>query len=56
MDEATAVSPELAGAVNSGVTMLSTDGTSAIAAVGAVMLTLAALAVLFKWVKASFFS
>lgn len=56
MDEAAAVSPELAGAVNSGVSMLTTDGTSAIAAVGAAMLALAALAVLFKWVKAAFFS
>ncbi|MGE4499666.1 MAG: hypothetical protein AB7C96_04900 [Hydrogenovibrio sp.] len=56
MDETTAISPELATAVNSGVDLLSTDGTSAIAAVGAVMLTLAALAVLFKWVKAAFFS
>lgn len=56
MDETTAVSPELAKAVNEGVTLLSTDGTSAIAAVGAVMLGLAALAVVFKWAKATFFS
>ncbi|MDR9499802.1 MAG: hypothetical protein RI556_11550 [Hydrogenovibrio sp.] len=55
MDETTAASPELAGAVNAGVDMITGDGTSAIAAVGAAMIGLAVLAVVIKWVKASFF-
>jgi len=35
---------------------LTTDGTSAITAVGTALLALAGIAVIFKWVKAAFFS
>lgn len=35
---------------------LTTDGTSAITAVGTALLALAGIAVVFKWVKAAFFS
>lgn len=38
------------------VATLTTDGTAAITAVGTALLALAALAVVFKWVKAAFFS
>lgn len=38
------------------VTDLTTDGTAAITAVGTALLTLAGIAVVFKWVKAAFFS
>lgn len=38
------------------VTQLTTDGTSAITAVGTALLALAGIAVVFKWVKAAFFS
>lgn len=46
-----ALPPELETAV----TTLQTDGSSAIAMVGAAMLTLAGIAILFKWAKAAFF-
>lgn len=46
-----ALPPELETAV----TTLQTDGSSAIAMVGAAMLTLAGVAILFKWAKAAFF-
>lgn len=36
-------------------TALETDGSAGIAIVGGAMLTLAGVAVLFKWVKAAFF-
>lgn len=42
--------------VSSTVTQLTTDGTSAITAVGTGLLALAGVAVVFKWVKAAFFS
>jgi len=35
---------------------LTTDGTAAITAVGTALLALAAVALVFKWVKAAFFS
>lgn len=35
---------------------LTTDGTAAITAVGTALLALAGIAVIFKWVKAAFFS
>lgn len=35
---------------------LTTDGTTAITAVGTALLALAGIAVIFKWVKAAFFS
>lgn len=35
---------------------LTTDGTAAITAVGTALLALAGIAVVFKWVKAAFFS
>jgi hypothetical protein len=35
---------------------LTTDGTAAITAVGTALLALAGVAVIFKWVKAAFFS
>lgn len=35
---------------------LKTDGTTAITAVGTALLALAGIAVVFKWVKAAFFS
>ncbi|EPW3816054.1 major capsid protein [Acinetobacter baumannii] len=38
------------------VSTLTTDGTAAITAVGAALLGLAGVAVVFKWVKAAFFS
>lgn len=38
------------------VTDLTTDGTAAITAVGTALLALAGIAVIFKWVKAAFFS
>lgn len=41
--------------VSSAVNTLVTDGTSAISAVGIGLITLAGVAVVFKWVKASFF-
>ena len=46
-----AVPPELTTAA----TALQTDGSAGIAIVGGAMLTLAGVAVLFKWVKAAFF-
>ncbi|MCH7306488.1 major capsid protein [Acinetobacter higginsii] len=42
--------------VTAPVTQLQTDGTTAITAVGTALLALAGIAVVFKWVKASFFS
>lgn len=42
--------------VTAPVATLTTDGTAAITAVGTALLALAALAVVFKWVKAAFFS
>lgn len=42
--------------VSSQVSTLVTDGTSAITAVGVGLITLAGIAVVFKWVKAAFFS
>lgn len=41
--------------LTSAATTLGTDGVSAISTVGGIMLTLAGVAVLFKWAKASFF-
>ena len=38
------------------VSDLTTDGTTAITAVGTALLALAGIAVIFKWVKAAFFS
>lgn len=38
------------------VAALTTDGTAAITAVGTALLALAGIAVIFKWVKAAFFS
>ncbi len=38
------------------VGQLTTDGTTAITAVGSALLALAGIAVVFKWVKAAFFS
>lgn len=38
------------------VATLTTDGTAAITAVGTALLALAGIAVVFKWVKAAFFS
>lgn len=46
-----AVPPE----VTSSALMLSTDGVASISAVGSAMLTMAGVAILFKWVKATFF-
>jgi hypothetical protein len=48
-------SAEVPAAVTSAASTLTTDGVSAISAVGAAMLTMAGVAVLFKWVKATFF-
>ena len=45
-----------AGEADAAVTLLTTDGAAAITAVGGAMLGLAAIAVIFKWVKASIFS
>lgn len=42
--------------VSAPVTALTTDGTTAITAVGTALLALAGIAVVFKWVKAAFFS
>ncbi|HCT3321444.1 TPA: hypothetical protein OTT47_003672 [Acinetobacter nosocomialis] len=42
--------------VSGPVATLSTDGAAAITAVGAALLGLAGIAVVFKWVKAAFFS
>ncbi|MCF1280768.1 major capsid protein [Acinetobacter pittii] len=42
--------------VTAPVATLTTDGTAAITAVGAALLGLAGVAVVFKWVKAAFFS
>jgi hypothetical protein len=42
--------------VSATVTQLTTDGTAAITAVGTGLLALAGIAVVFKWVKAAFFS
>jgi len=41
--------------VSAATTALVTDGTTAITAVGLALITLAAVAVLYKWVKAAFF-
>lgn len=50
------VSPAMAAIdVSSAVTALTTDGTAAITAVGGALLTLAGIAVVFKWAKAAFF-
>lgn len=38
------------------ISTLTTDGTTAITAVGTALLALAGIAVIFKWVKAAFFS
>lgn len=42
--------------VSATVASLTTDGTAAITAVGTALLALAGIAVIFKWVKAAFFS
>lgn len=42
--------------VSATVGSLTTDGTAAITAVGTALLALAGIAVIFKWVKAAFFS
>ncbi|MBR7748991.1 hypothetical protein KC093_02215 [Acinetobacter nosocomialis] len=42
--------------VTAPVSTLTTDGSAALIAIGTAMLGLAAIAVLFKWVKAGFFS
>lgn len=42
--------------VTATVASLTTDGTAAITAVGTALLALAGIAVIFKWVKAAFFS
>lgn len=42
--------------ISATVTQLTTDGTSAITAVGTALLALAGIAVVLKWVKAAFFS
>lgn len=42
--------------VSETVAALTTDGTAAITAVGTALLALAGIAVIFKWVKAAFFS
>ena len=42
--------------VSAAVSSLTTDGTAAITAVGTALLSLAGIAVIFKWVKAAFFS
>jgi hypothetical protein len=41
--------------VSGPVTAFTTDGTAAITAIGAAMLTLAGIAVTYKWAKATFF-
>lgn len=41
--------------VSAAVTTLTTDGTAAITAVGGAMISLAALAAVVRWAKASFF-
>lgn len=41
--------------VSSVVTSITTDGTSAITAIGMAMLTLASVAIVFKWAKAAIF-
>lgn len=41
--------------VSAATTALTTDGTSAITAVGMALIGLAGVAVVFKWVKAAFF-
>lgn len=42
--------------VSSTVSTLVSDGTTAITAVGVGLITLAGVAIVFKWVKAAFFS
>lgn len=42
--------------VSAAVSTLTTDGTTAITAVGVGLITLAGVAIVFKWVKAAFFS
>ena len=42
--------------VSAPIAALTTDGTTAITAVGTALLALAGIAVVFKWVKAAFFS
>lgn len=42
--------------VTAPIAALTTDGTTAITAVGTALLALAGIAVVFKWVKAAFFS
>lgn len=41
--------------VSAAVTALTTDGTAALTAVGGGLITLAGVAVVFKWAKAAFF-
>lgn len=53
---AAAVSSNAAIDVSAPVAALTTDGTTAITAVGTALLALAGIAVVFKWVKAAFFS
>lgn len=53
---AVAVNSNAAVDVTSVVSTLTTDGTTAITAVGTGLLALAGVAVVFKWVKAAFFS
>lgn len=45
-----------AGEADAAVTLISTDGTAAITAVGGALIGLAALAVVFKWIKGAIFS
>lgn len=53
---AVAVSPAFAAIdVSAATTALVTDGTTAISAVGVALLTLAGVAVVYKWAKAAFF-
>lgn len=41
--------------VSAAVTQITTDGTAAITAVGTALIGLAALSLVFRWVKATFF-
>lgn len=53
---AVAASPAMAAIdVSAATTALVTDGTAAISAVGVALLTLAGIAVVYKWAKAAFF-
>lgn len=45
-----------AGEADAAVTAITTDGTAAISAVGGALIGLAALAIIFKWIKGAIFS